>query len=311
MLGAALIGQLTTGFSQNININPQEGQLITNYPMTVALADSGAVGTNQTWDFSAFIYDNNNPEEFLVRLPAQNELNDFPMATIAVESTVDGSVDYYHASTDSLATLGSSGDNGMAIYSNPLIEMKYPLSDGVVYHDTSVYSYLSGSTPVTVTQFRKWQLTGSGTLITPTETWNGVSKVSTIDSMIFMVDGSVYATVLAYSFNWYNETENTALARIMYDDYYDETKGVFLFNSGFATVDQLSDVTRKVFPNPAKDQVTIEGHFDRYELISPEGTIVLTGSESTVSLTSLSAGIYFLRIFNGDEMNQQKLVKID
>jgi hypothetical protein len=72
-----------------------------------------------------------------------------------------------------------------------------------------------------------------------------------------------------------------------------------------ASKDELS-----VYPNPAQDLITIEGSFSSAELLSPLGeSILIKGNFHTIDISSLSSGIYLLRITKGDEQIIKRIIK--
>jgi hypothetical protein len=52
----------------------------------------------------------------------------------------------------------------------------------------------------------------------------------------------------------------------------------------------------KVYPNPTIDSVTITGEFDKIVVYNSRGQILGSGTQSTVSLSTYSSGIYFIRV---------------
>ena len=71
--------------------------------------------------------------------------------------------------------------------------------------------------------------------------------------------------------------------------------------------------TIDVYPNPANDFITVvslDGHrikqvmvFDLY------GKLVINNSESVIDLKSLNSGIYFLKVFTANRVEELKIIK--
>jgi hypothetical protein len=80
----------------------------------------------------------------------------------------------------------------------------------------------------------------------------------------------------------------------------------------------------EVFPNPAADTLKIRSHNPEevssciYEVVSAQGQVVMKGTATftwlnpdyPANFTNLSAGIYFLRVWVGDQRFTFKVVKV-
>ena len=91
----------------------------------------------------------------------------------------------------------------------------------------------------------------------------------------------------------------------------------------FTVTDNISNAERntlvalKASPNPAKNQITVSGleaGVSNYiELTDLSGRSILkkkvTGSNETINISTYSSGIYMLRYFDGNKMQQLKVVK--
>ena len=66
-------------------------------------------------------------------------------------------------------------------------------------------------------------------------------------------------------------------------------------------INELSNLNFKIYPNPAKDFISIEylENYD-YQLVNSLGQVILLGKneKSNIDITSISTGIYFLKITN-------------
>jgi hypothetical protein len=314
LLTTTIIGTMvsgTTGFSQDLQLNPAIGQIVITYPVTLELADSSTNGTGQVWDFSGIAYDNNSPETIIYRVPTSAELNNFPQATIVAESDVE-SPSFYYASADSLALLGGFSTNGnLLTFGNPRVKAVYPFVSGQLYSDAASYTYMSGTNEVVVEQQLEWEIVGSGTLITPLESYNDVYKVKTSGQLQFFVNGMPNITVQGTQFEWYAPGINTALLSLSYDDYNDSTEAKMLVLQGMAALPEQSAETIGVYPNPATDRITVEGIYDCYELVDAMGRTVLSGTGKEIVLESLAPDNYTLVIRrNGLPAERLKIVKL-
>jgi predicted acyl esterase len=66
-------------------------------------------------------------------------------------------------------------------------------------------------------------------------------------------------------------------------------------------VSSQEHTTLRVFPNPTSDYITIEGvEYPNYRLIDASGALLLEGSGNTLDVQSLSKGLYFIEVGNGN-----------
>jgi hypothetical protein len=67
-----------------------------------------------------------------------------------------------------------------------------------------------------------------------------------------------------------------------------------------------------VYPNPFTSSINIESKFENeyYELLNSTGQIIWTGQQiNKQDFSSLTDGLYFLRIHNGNSIQTTKLIK--
>jgi hypothetical protein len=309
IIGTMLSG--TTGFSQDLQLNPAIGQIVINYPVALELADSSTNGNGQVWIFSGIDYDNNNPETITYRAPTAQELIDFPLANIVAESDTD-SPSFLHASADSLSQLGGYATNGnLLTFGNPRVKAFYPFGSAQLYSDAASYTYMSGTNEVVVEQQLQWEIVGSGTLLLPLQTYSNVYKVKTSGQFEFFVNGMPNVTVQATQFEWFVPGINTALLSLAYDDFNDTTEAKMLAMQGMAALPEQSAASVAVYPNPATDHATIIGIVDRYEVVDAAGRIVLSGTAAELTLEALAPDQYTLIVYrDGFAADRLKLVKL-
>jgi len=78
----------------------------------------------------------------------------------------------------------------------------------------------------------------------------------------------------------------------------------------------LSNYNVSVFPNPASDYLKIEqseAYISLIEIINLQGQVIKTqrilGNQSTLDLTTVSAGVYILKIYTNSGFVVKKLIK--
>ncbi len=75
--------------------------------------------------------------------------------------------------------------------------------------------------------------------------------------------------------------------------------------------DLTSNAELSLFPNPTTNKLTISGinNFDRYVIYSANGSKIKEGTSSTINVTILPQGIYFLRVEKGNQNLVKKFIK--
>ncbi len=112
------------------------------------------------------------------------------------------------------------------------------------------------------------------------------------------------------------QVDNVSIANY-YDgyDWHKDATASFSTNCGFASVsdiDQLAAV--QIFPNPANGFVTIKGlnTIQTIELITMQGqlikTILVNGNSSSIDVSTISNGIYLLKLSSGNQTKTERLV---
>lgn len=92
--------------------------------------------------------------------------------------------------------------------------------------------------------------------------------------------------------------------------------GVILKNTNVAGLDEPASIAAvQIYPNPASDKIVVEskaGQGMAYEIYDVSGRQLLSGSlvsKSEIDITSLSKGIYQLKLTSGNESTVRKFVK--
>ena len=72
--------------------------------------------------------------------------------------------------------------------------------------------------------------------------------------------------------------------------------------------DHTNNSNWAIYPNPATDCINIPGDFNQAMLLNINGQVVLSTTEAIISVSSLPAGVYFLKIENGDAIHTEKVM---
>jgi hypothetical protein len=65
-----------------------------------------------------------------------------------------------------------------------------------------------------------------------------------------------------------------------------------------------------IFPNPAKDEIFIQSEkpVEKVAILDIAGRIVISTKSTTVNVSALPQGIYFAKIFAGNQIITQKII---
>jgi hypothetical protein len=288
------LGFAATAQAQISSLNPVAGTALEYEDLGLQLADSGAVGDNQVWDFTGA--GPGNIYSTAYRLMTAAEQLAYPQANLAVVGE-DSEIDFISATADSLVWYGSTEH---LLYTDPSVMYFYPITTpGYSFTDHHVGSYYSGNTLVQVDGHATLQLQGSGTLILNEGAHDFVYKLKTSRVVDYIVNEAVYEQVIIERYQWVNENEGLLLEiesrHFVNGTNPDEVRTRALV--GKYDVAGLSEVVTdnfSAYPNPsATGQVTIAFRENQ-------------GALKTV-LTSASGQVIETRAFNGLQELQYEL----
>lgn len=123
------------------------------------------------------------------------------------------------------------------------------------------------------------------------------------------LDGNKVATQKGNSFLFTNLTEgsHTAGVKAVYASGMSKMTTI-----GFGVTTSINDEEGNnitFYPNPAKDKLFIEGEYDLLQILSATGFPVATYEQaSEINVSSLSEGVYIVRITKGEQIVIKKLV---
>jgi len=78
---------------------------------------------------------------------------------------------------------------------------------------------------------------------------------------------------------------------------------------GASAVQNVSSPGIKLYPNPVKDQLSAPQCVDKMEVLSLEGNLLISSVGNSVSLSTLSKGIYMVRSFTNGSCSINKIIK--
>ena len=269
--------------------------------------DPGNGGANQTWDFSGLptlIFD----RKFSI-VPYANSpyASSFPSANLTFKvvsaTQTDPSYSYYKLTSTNLETVGSEDSAGVQIETDHYILFEFPYSYNMVLTDT--YEFQDDPTVITATS----TYDGYGTLITPYNTFTNVIRQKSVQ---------IYSNAITTTFyTWYTTNPFKIIMSFTF------ITGIFSSNSADVYTNYTSlglndfeqETVISLFPNPASTTLNLRlpnnVSIDKIIIVDGMGKIVLQQSESTnvINVENLTAGIYLIQVYSGDEKFQTKFIK--
>jgi PKD repeat protein len=162
-------------------------------------------------------------------------------------------------------------------------------------------------------------------------TFNSTITVNTVDVSTTLAAGSITANATSATYQWvdcnnsyayisgetgqvYNPTASGDYAVIVTQNGCTDTSACV--NYLITGVNELSNNTIRIYPNPVNDKVTISlGNTSANEvtLSDAQGKLiyssVVNGNELVIDLTAVSKGVYFLQVLGDDDIKTYKVIK--
>lgn len=305
---ACLIVISTQLFSQtytNENI-PEMGDsvaIMANNDMTVFTPGDG--GEDVTWDFTNDSYPDD--DYFVFVNPSTTPFADeFPDAVMCGKSK-DGAYQYYSSIMNEMEISGfatnfdeNDPDNNIYGYFDPPINMfDLPLSYGVKQNSTYSGKYVLAANEFPLTGTVNTEVDGSGTLITPTGTFENILRIHVQLTETGLagqqVDRYIYVSE-DYRFWIALHEEITVLGDVNIQKWY-AVNPISLSQSSVAIDAEMT--TLNLFPNPTEDILTINSRnrIETVQIFDAKGKLVATANlngntSHQMDVSNLNAGIY-------------------
>lgn len=321
ILGANAQLSLTKAFNEPIigDVNYK-----TEFDTLAALPNSS--GIDQLWDFSAltpnFVLSNTT---YTTVGSTPNGAN-YPTATLA-DDDGQGTYTYYTSTPSQFEMVGIDDPNVSLNFTNTAIAAIWPVTYGYTNTDAFAGSAMSGTMTGTANGTITTAAQGTGTLMLPGGiTLNNVLQVKSNQKVnISLFFGFVTATLTAVQYDYYEGAQKFPIVTVSYNDLQGaitNTSATVKMNDNVITgiTDRNFDAGFNVFPNPAKDNFTVQlsnanNDFAKVEIINSLGAIAQTinlGNNSqlqkTISITELNSGIYMVKTTVGNKVSVRKLI---
>jgi len=302
---------------------------------TGALISDPGINSSSQLNFQNFIYNevtqdiiglergaNNGGEVYLAKInPVTGIVTTISQASVTSTITFNGgqALDianqwFHFMSNDRIYTIDIA--TGNVVY-NPLIDNSSVLYfDNIIYNefDGHIYGLGRNSNPPEIFLGRIDPTTGAVTLISQASIGQSITLAgTTIDPF-----SNVYYYKSGDNFIGVDITSGTVATSVPLDYtqsnggifdyyYYANEKKSLLSNQTFE-----DDVQLNVYPNPATNYISIEGNaYEKVEIRDVLGKLQLTSKyiASTIDVSKLSSGTYFVTIYRKDKTIVKKLIK--
>ncbi len=281
---------------------------------SIVVIDTAIQGANAVWDFSALDHwESDRPDLHLnvVNPSTTPYASSFPGSNYAWMETPYTAYRYFNLGNSSLKRLGSY-TGALNTYSNPQVEMVYPLQLGTTSTDAwdNTFSTTGGTYSLSCV--------GTGTLILPSGTWQDALMVR-----VWVTEG---ANDPYLGFFWYSSTDGAILVQHLgqylaeWNEWYPDTYHLHSLNVG---VEEHPSMELMSMQNPVTDVLRVQtrsllGGQQPWRVVGLTGQVAASGSFSssasqtdhwTIPVQELAPGMYVLWVGDAQEATSLRFVK--
>lgn len=292
-----------------INLEPIVGEFVETYDLNLNLLDTGAIGSSLVWDYSSVSIDSGNVNSKTTRLLTIVEQNNFPEANIAIENS-NGETVIYHSNNDSLSIISHETHLGIVLSFTDYAKVyDYPVLADSTYQDSAIGFYYSGTTLIEIDYSTTWSITGQGSLITPNNVYQNVSKLSRYSTSRYISGSTQIAFVHTVEILWVVENENTPILRIAWNSNDGITKADLIKAEKILNLETDYPEVLKYYPNPVVDQLNFSKNLAVFFIVDMNGKKVVEGRGQSIDISELKTGIYILNYQTNGQWMTKKIVK--
>ncbi len=286
-----------------------------------------ATGAGVIWNFSSIVSTTNVfTSNFTTVAVSSPSPASFPSASFAESNSGDYNMCKSTATTYELVGYQSSfgGSNSVIIYTNSAIFAVWPIAMGYTATDTYSGSDVSATVTTIDTGTFNTNAKGTGTLILPGGlTLTNCLQIVTTSTDVFTIAGTGTVTSIQRQYDFYHSSQKFPIISVSYGfaggsvSYCDITVNNAVL-AGIKEQELKSNIS--VFPNPAKESITIS----LYNNLSKEIRVQIANllgetvkmenlrqdglSETKLNVNDLPQGVYFINIQIGTSTEVKKLV---
>jgi hypothetical protein len=283
------------------------------------ITEAGPSGNNVTWNFASPGF-SNDQWTFTAQLASSTSYaSEFPGATMALvaQLTADFTgyffLDFNGGFNDHGELIDDDGFQVINVNSDPLTFYTTPLSISSSGFDTYFTESDFSGMPTTIAGDHTWEVDGYGTLILPNATYTNVLRIHATQEETFTIDlGGVPFEIMTSSEEWWWVKAGYPFPLLVFsieDDGFETeigaTAATVSFN-GATGIGDLTELPMRVYPNPARDVVTMELEASgtvQYRVLDALGREALQGSVAaggtlrhSIDVGALSTGLYQLEV---------------
>jgi hypothetical protein len=248
----------------------------------------------------------------------------FPGATLAEKSGTTTSYAFYKASSSpaQIEFLGVYDPAIVIKYSNPMTQMKWPVTYSNSFNDTFAASMSSSTFTYNMAGSFTTSASGSGNLTLPGgAVYSNVLQLKSVTITTVTVTVPIFTTVVSTSISYlyFHSSGKNPLLNLSYSD--GEFSGASIDKRvAVGLTDYNFDASFSIFPNPARTHFNVKlsnpGNLPcTMELYSATGQLVKTENlgrsgtiENEISIDDLDPGIYMVRTSLGAKTSTRRLV---
>lgn len=285
------------------DINPVAGD---NFSITTsAWINPGGSGANQTWNLSTMT---NTGQQTV-----SNSSSTIPGANIQqVWST--GVTMHLNLNSTQHDVVRQIAQGVTISFSNPWTMYGFPLSLNASGTDNYSASFTSQGTTFQRNGTTTWTVDGSGTLTTPSGTFNNVLRIKIENEFTDATSGfeieysqEIYVWVKAGYRHWLAQVEDTQ------SDFGGGSAGSYLNTLGLSVPESL--IAFNIFPNPSSDYISIQSQnidlVQTSQIFDMSGKLLFEAITSQIDISELAEGVYMLVLLDAQKaiLTRQKFVK--
>jgi len=290
------------GFSQTHNIVNLTGPI-----------GPGSAGQGQTWNFAGATSDSSYTETHLAPADVFGGSN-FPLATYAIVNPSFGAL-FYESSSVALQLMGQySGVDSIpgasiGTFNNAMDVMQFPASFSSAFIDSFQVNYTSPFLNFSMVGANDVLVDGSGSLTTPTGTYNNVLRVKSINSYQFIGLPPLPGTVTngtTTTYMWVSpDYPGYELMKYTIDVEGTNTDTSITYSANPLGIQNVANQTLQVSPNPANSFVTVGfpsgAELNRVEVLDLSGRVLAIetvngkSNRTTISTATFTNGVYIVR----------------
>lgn len=299
----------------------------------------GTTGTGNVWDFSSLLTNNRDTTIFFDPNIISCSANTFNNPTHSFKQ--DTNTAFLTVSPTSIELVGISNGTICVASQDSETTITFPSSFGTTYLDTArTTTTVSGSSlgqlpgvdsvKVISVSYIESDFNASGTLTTAygifTSIRQDLERKTTTELYIKgLITGGIFTlfsteTDTAYSHQYWSNAANAKFPLVSYDvTATGVLTGSVIFTTGFSSnvntsIKENEIKTISVYPNPAKDQLTIDNHeaINNLTVTDLRGKVIYSSNQitsNTIDINFLSKGMYVLTISTDSYTGTARFIK--